>query len=97
MRPRKSSGQAIGLHIVTQNRLLTVIALLTKFPVKNFTVEHTALKALIEMRLKWIKLPEPRRPRLIAGLLRMQQVLTNCLSITADTASNLGDAESLTG
>jgi hypothetical protein len=83
-----ASGQAIGLHIVAQNRFLTVIALLTKLSVKDFTVEDTALKALIETRLERIKLTEPRRPRFIAGLLRMHQVLTNCLSITADTASS---------
>jgi hypothetical protein len=51
-----ASGQAIGLHIVTQNRLPTVITSLTKFPVKDFTVEHPALKAPVEMGLKWIKL-----------------------------------------
>jgi hypothetical protein len=38
-----ASGQAIGLHIVAQNRFLTVIALLTKLSVKDFTVEDTAL------------------------------------------------------
>jgi hypothetical protein len=92
-----ASGQAIRLHIVTQNRLLAVVTFLTKLSVKNFTVEHTALKALIKMRLKRIKLTEPRRPRFIAGRLRMHQMLTNCLSITADTASNLGDVESLMG
>jgi hypothetical protein len=37
-----ASGQARGLHIVAQNGLLAVIALLTKFAVQDFTVEDTA-------------------------------------------------------
>ena len=88
---------ATRLHIGTQNRFLPVIAPSTQLSVEDFTVVYAALKTVLHIRFEGVELADSGRPRRVAGWLRIRQVLTDGLSITADSLGNVGDTEPLTG